>query len=161
MNSADAHIEYLADCPAVLETLAAWHHGEWAAMNPGDTLDKRCARLRAHLQKRAIPTTFVALTGQAPLGSASLVDCDLHSHSSVGPWLASVFVAPAQRHRGLGRQLVRRVVQEAADLGVPRLYLFTPDREQFYAHMGWVVHERTHYLDRPVVIMAIEPRAVC
>jgi N-acetylglutamate synthase-like GNAT family acetyltransferase len=56
---------------------------------------------------------------------------------------------------------VRRVVQEAADLGVPRLYLFTPDREQFYAHMGWVVHERTHYLDRPVVIMAIEPRAVC
>ena len=56
-------IEYLADHPDRLETLARWHHEEWHHLNPGDTVENRRARMRAHLAKRQIPTTFVALDG--------------------------------------------------------------------------------------------------
>jgi N-acetylglutamate synthase-like GNAT family acetyltransferase len=52
--------------------------------------------------------------------------------------------------------LVQRVMQEARGLGVPRLYLFTLDREKFYAGLGWRLCERAIYRDREIAIMAFE-----
>ena len=149
-------IEYLADHPDCLETLAQWHHEEWHQLNPGDTVEKRQTRMRAHLVKRQIPTTFVALDGDALLGSACLLADDMHQHRDLTPWLASVFVALEHRGAGVGTALVRRVAEEARALGVETLYLYTPDRERFYARMGWSVLERTEYMDVQVVIMSLE-----
>ena len=56
---------------------------------------------------------------------------------------------------GVGSALVRRVVEEARALGVKTLYLYTPDRERFYARTGWSVLERTEYMGVKVVIMSI------
>ena len=148
-------IEYLADHPDRLETLALWHHEEWHDLNPGDTVAQRRARMRAHLAKRQIPTTFVALDGDTLLGSACLLADDMHQHRDLTPWLASVFVAPEHRGGGVGRALVGRVVEEARALGVETLYLYTPDRERFYARMGWSALERTEYMGVKVVIMSI------
>ena len=69
------------------------------------------------------------------------------------PWLASVFVPAAHRQRGIGSALVRRAMEEAHSIGVPSLYLFTPDRERLYARIGWSVIERTVYRDLSVVVM--------
>ena len=71
------------------------------------------------------------------VGSASLLEHDLDSRPDLGPWLASLYVAPAHRHQGLGAALAERVVEEAARLGVPTLYLFTFDRAGYYARLGW------------------------
>ena len=60
-------IEYLVDYADLLETLARWHHGEWSHLNPGDTLEKRVVRMREHLGRRQIPTTFIALDGETLL----------------------------------------------------------------------------------------------
>ncbi len=152
----DMRIEYLADHPDCLEMLARWHHEEWHRLNPGDTVEKRQTRMGAHLGKRQIPTTFVALDGDALLGSACLLADDMHQHRDLTPWLASVFVALDRRGEGVGSALVRRVVEEARALGVETLYLYTPDRERFYARMGWSVLERTEYMDVQVVIMSLE-----
>ena len=148
-------IDYLADHPDHLETLALWHHEEWHHLNPGDTVEQRQARMRAHLAKRQIPTTFVALVGDTLLGSACLLADDMHQHCALTPWLASVFVAPEHRSGGVGGALVGRVVEEARALGVETLYLYTPDRERFYARMGWSALERTEYMGVKVVIMSI------
>ncbi len=151
----DMVIEYLADHSDCLETLAQWHHEEWRALNPGDTVEQRQSRMRAHLAKRQIPTTFVALDGGTLLGSACLLADDMHQHRDLTPWLASVFVAPKHRGGGVGSALVRRVVAEARALGVETLYLYTPDRESFYARTVWSVMERTEYMGTEVVIMSI------
>jgi len=148
-------IEYLADHSDRLETLALWHHEEWHHLNPGDTVENRRTRMRTHLAKRQIPTTFVALEGDTLLGSACLLADDMHQHRDLTPWLASVFVALEHRGGGVGSALVRRVVEEARTLGVETLYLYTPDRERFYAHTGWSVLERTEYMGVKVVIMSI------
>ena len=89
------------------------------------------------------------------LGSASLVAHDMDTRMDLSPWLARVYVTPEHRSRGVGTALVQRVLEETIELGVETLYLFTPDREEFYASLGWSVVERTEYRGQKVVIMAM------
>jgi len=68
-----------------------------------------------------------------------------------------VFVAEQYRRRGIGAELVRRIVAEAAKLNIPLLYLYTVHSERLYAALGWTLMERTSYLDHEVVIMTCTP----
>jgi N-acetylglutamate synthase-like GNAT family acetyltransferase len=69
--------------------------------------------------------------------------------------LASVYVASEHRRAGIGTALVRRVIREAETLDIPALHLFTPDKESFYARLGWSVIERPEYRGYPQVVMAL------
>lgn len=148
-------IEYLVDHPEYIPTLAQWHHAEWGSLNPGDSVERRIARLQSQKGHRQIPTTFIALQGKTLLGSASLIAHDMDTRMELSPWLASVYVAPEYRGRGAGSALVQRVVEEARALGVKPLYLFTTNKEGFYVRLGWSMLERTEYRGKPVVIMTI------
>jgi predicted N-acetyltransferase YhbS len=150
-------IHPLADRPEHIPTLANWHFAQWGELNPANDVAARAARFQTHLQTEAIPTTFVACDGAQLLGSASLVFHDLDIRPQYSPWLASVYVDSAQRSRGVGRALVQRVMQAAGELAVPTLYLFTLDREAFYASLGWETIERATYREKPIVIMRCAP----
>jgi predicted N-acetyltransferase YhbS len=130
-------IHYLADRPRHLPRLAAWQHRQWGHLDPGGTLDARIARLEGQLQRTAIPLALVAVDGDEPLGSASLVEHDLDHRPEWSPWLASVIVAPEHRRRGIGSALVERAMAEARAQGIATLYLFTPDQQRLYARLGW------------------------
>src|SRR5205823_1620404 len=124
-------IGYLADHQDFIPELAQWHHCEWAYLRPGDSVEARITRLRGYCGYRQIPTVVVAHTDGTLLGSAMLVTHDMDTRKEWSPWLAGVFVAPDQRRQGIGAAMVRRVIEEAAALGVQRLYLYTPSTEQF------------------------------
>jgi GNAT superfamily N-acetyltransferase len=147
-------IAYLADHPSYVPTLAAWHHVQWSYLDAGVSVEQRISRLEEH-GKRKVPTTLLAVSGGMLLGSASLIAHDMDTRMDLSPWLASVYVAQAYRRQGIGSALVRGVIQEAKDLGFAMLYLFTPDKERFYARMGWHVLERTVYRGYPETVMAI------
>jgi N-acetylglutamate synthase-like GNAT family acetyltransferase len=149
-------IQYLTDDPVMIQTLAQWHYQQWGFMNPGESVEKRIAELRTHLGSKQIPTTLVALSDNTLVGSASLIAHDMDTRMDLSPWLASVYVAPALRNRGIGSALVRRALEEAESLGVRTLYLFTPDKEAFYERLGWAYMESTVYRDEKVVIMAFD-----
>ena len=151
-------IEYLADRPEALPTLARWQHAEWGNLRPGDTIDARVARLKGQMGRDAVPLTVVALDGEEVLGSASLIAHDMETRPELTPWLASVFVGPEYRRRGIASQLVRRIMAEAARLEVPLLYLYTVHSEQLYAGLGWSFLERAPYREQEVVIMTCEPQ---
>jgi predicted N-acetyltransferase YhbS len=151
-------IGYLADRPEAIPTLARWHLAEWGRYSPRRTLETAQARLRGHLSRDAVPLTMLALEGDRPLGSAALVCQDMRTRPDLTPWLADVVVDPALRGRGIGSALVRRLVAKAAELGVERLYLYTPDQERLYARLGFQVLERVEYRGEEVVIMQIRPR---
>lgn len=146
-------IEYLADHPGTAPLLAAWHHDEWKALLPGWTLERALTELRSHTGRRQVPTTFVAVEGGRVVGSASLLAADLDGWEHLTPWVASVYVLPECRGRGLGRLLVARAVEEAGALGVPEVYLFTAGQEGYYARLGWSEFGRTKHHQREVVIM--------
>ena len=150
-------IEGIADHPELIETVAQWQWESWGNLEPGDSLAKRIAYLTEQAAHRdRIPTTFVALEEDEPLGSASLVAHDMDTHPELSPWLASVYVKPAARGRGVASALVRRVVQEAARLGYARLYLFTEDAHGLYKKIGWQAIATEQFQGLGVTIMAIE-----
>lgn len=151
-------LEYLADCPEALAGLAGWHHAQWGHLNPQRTLADRVAKFEKHLQRGAIPTTIVAWNEGDLLGSASLVECDLHQRSDLAPWLASVYVAPQYRGHGVGNALVARIEDEARALGVATLYLFTADREAFYARRGWQTFATDTLGEHAIVLMSLKLR---
>jgi N-acetylglutamate synthase-like GNAT family acetyltransferase len=150
-------IEYLADRPDTLPTLARWKHDEWGHLRPGDTVEKRQARLARMAKRDGIPLTVVALEDEEVLGCASLIEHDMETRMELTPWLAGVYVGEAYRRRGIGADLVRRIMSEAGRLKVPLLYLYTVHSERFYADLGWTLLERTSYLNHDVVIMTYTP----
>ena len=161
-----ATIEYLADHPHFAATLAIWHFEQWGrAGSPGylegDSVEQRLRLLREAANRRVIPTVFVALLDKQVVGSATLGASEMETRKDLTPWLKDVFVKPEFRRRAIASMLVRRAVQEAADIGVPEMYLFTTGswREGLYAGLGWKVIDRPLYRDRERVLMSIEPRS--
>ena len=149
-------IEYLADHPDYLPVLARWHYEAFKRLDPQATVEKYIAKLQHTLRRGEIPVTFVALSGNTLLGSASLFHRDMSTREELMPWLAAVYVAPEYRRQGVGSALVRWAVVEAKGIGVEKLYLYTPDKEHFYAQLAWSVLERTEYRGWKVVIMEID-----
>jgi len=142
----------LADAPAYLQTLAAWHHEEWRALNPGQTLEQRMQKMQAHLEGDFIPSTYLAVDGQL-LGSAAIVESDMDNRKDLSPWLASVYVDKQYRQQGIGSRLIRYIVDMAKHKEIKKLYLFTPDQEYFYQRLGWQVLEKTRYRGVEVTIL--------
>jgi len=149
-------LRYLARDPALVATIAGWHHETWAHLT-GRSHAERIREFDEQLESDRIPLTVVAFADGRPVGSASLLVEDMDTHPDWTPWLASVFVVPAFRRNGIGEQLCRRIVAEARRLSVPRLYLYTPDQAPFYARQGWRTLAQETYHSEAVTIMEIEP----
>ncbi len=151
-------IDYLENHPGHAATLAGWHHAEWKDLYADWTLSVATAELRDHATRKTLPTTLVLLDGEELLGSVSVVMEDapeLQSHGS--PWLASLYVVENARGQGLGQALVEAAVELAALNDVPKLHLFTPEHEAFYADLGWEAIADADLRGTPVTVMAIAP----
>lgn len=145
----------LQQVPHYLPTLAQWHHQQWSYLNPGQSLQQRREKMQAYLQASVVPSTLVATDNDKLLGSASLVVNDMDNHPEWMPWLASVFVLPEFRGRGLGSALVEAVMKLAADHGLSTLYLFTPDQMEFYRRLGWSIVTKENYRGHLVSVMQV------
>lgn len=84
----------------------------------------------------ALPTFVLAEHAGDVVGVAGLeVCCD-------NALLRSVAVAPEWRSRGLGRQLVTRVIADAEARGIRALYLLTTTAEHYFPSFGFARVER-------------------
>lgn len=136
-------IVYLCDHPALIPELAELNFKEWGHFKPHDTLEARTERMRKACGKGAVPTVVVAIEDSQLLGGALLIDSDLASRPDLTPWLAGVYVKAEHRGRGVASALVTRIVEEAAALGIPELYLYTDTSQSLYGRLGWDVVENT------------------
>jgi N-acetylglutamate synthase-like GNAT family acetyltransferase len=141
--------------PYHIPKLAEWHHCEWSYLNPDGNLEQRIEMMHEYLGENFIPSTFIAKTSEL-MGSAAIIDSDMDTRPDLGPWLASVFVAPAYRGKGVGRALVKHVMQAAQAAGIQELYLFTPDAEGFYQNLGWQIVAKENYRGHEVTIMVVK-----
>ncbi|MDD1620469.1 MAG: GNAT family N-acetyltransferase [Methylococcaceae bacterium] len=141
--------------PDHIPTLADWHHNEWAYLNPGGSLQKRIAKMQGYLGSELVPSTFIYKQDGVLAGSAAIVVSDMDSRPELTPWLASVFVAPEFRRQGIGSRLVEQVMTQARQAGIDRLYLFTPDRADFYQKLGWTPMAEEMYRGHSVTVMQV------
>lgn len=146
----------LSQEPQHIPVLAAWHHQEWAHLNPGGTLEKRIAKMQTYLDAGLVPSTYIYKQDDQLAGSAALIECDMDTRPELTPWLASVFVSLAFRRQGIGSALVRHVMLQAQSAGLPRMYLFTPDQADFYHKLGWQTLLQERYRGCWVTLMQVD-----
>ena len=143
----------LVERPDLAAQVAAWGFAEWSHLNPGQTPASRLAELREEMNVDRVPITFVALDDHDGLiGTAALIFDDLEGDPR-NPWLASVFVPPAHRKKGIASALVRTVEEAARRLGYSRLYLFTSTAPDLYAGLGWRALEWRDYRGEHIQVM--------
>jgi GNAT superfamily N-acetyltransferase len=147
-------IQALRDRPEFIGQVAALIHNEWPHEFEGISLQAWTEQFQT--LEGLDRTTFIAIEDSRLLGTACLDIEDLPERPDLSPWLASVYVIPKARSRGLGSQLVRAVEQEAWKQGVPRLHLHTTDRERFYAGQGWKTLEHLQAWNKNVTLMCKE-----
>jgi N-acetylglutamate synthase-like GNAT family acetyltransferase len=146
-------IEYLADYPAFVPTIATWQQAQFGYLTPTATLEDRTERLRRSLQTDALPMALIALSETGTLlGSAGILPTTI-THQHLTPWLSSVYVPGEHRGRGIASALSLRAVAEATKLGFERLYLSTPHSESLYARIGWKTFARIEHNGTPLTLM--------
>lgn len=130
-------IELLADHPDWISSIAKWHWNEWGHHDEDGSLEKWTEGLAGRTHRDRIPITFVAVEGDRPVGSATLVEHDMDTHKDLSPWLAGVFVLPQFRARGIASKLVHAAMAGARNLGVETLYLYSRSAVGLYEKLGW------------------------
>ena len=140
------------DSPHLI-TIATWQHEAWGHLNPSLDFEGRCDEVRGECGTGGVPRVFVAMNGDQPVGTASLIESDMTIRSELAPWLASVFVLPEWRGRGIASRLVQRVEEEAREAGIATFYLYTPDQQALYRRLGWQDCEELSYRGEAVTLM--------
>lgn len=140
--------------PEHIPQLAEWHHVEWAALNPGQTLQQRIDKMQKYLGDELVPSTYIVLDADTLVGSAALIEYDMDKPGWT-PWLASVYIRPEYRKQGIATRLIQHVMNTAGVAGVEKLFLFTPDQSDFYSKRGWSVVSQERYRNHDVTIMKV------
>lgn len=81
--------------------------------------------------REALSTFLVAESGGALVGVAGLEVC------CEAALLRSVAVVPAWRSKGLGRELITRIIANAESRGIHALYLLTTTAERYFPSFGF------------------------
>ena len=95
----------------------------------------------------------IAFAGNDPAGICLMVEEELEPLHDVSPWLASLFVAPEFRRRGIARLLITAIEHHARMRGVETLYLYTVDAEALYLKCGWQVLDRVIEHGKPLALL--------
>lgn len=151
-------IKYLCEYPRVIPELAQiWHDSIGQKWRPDVSIAQIEAKLHDHLNKDALPLTYVAFAGEEPIGMCTLTSND-GLKSKLMPWLSSVCVRPDYRKRGIGKLLTQMAKEKAHKMGFEKLYLFIFDPEiaNWYINDGWQKIEESAFQDKPVIIMEIK-----
>ncbi|KAB2655273.1 GNAT family N-acetyltransferase [Brucella tritici] len=125
----------LADRPDLIPVCAAWNHAEWGEFT-GSSLAQTAEAFSDISREDDGQVARVALWNGQPAGLALLIHSDLETHPHLKPWVASVFVAPDCRGKGIARSLVGAIEDAARELGYAEAYLYT-DKPDLYRRIGW------------------------
>lgn len=83
-----------------------------------------------------LPQTFVAFEQGEAVATVGLWRCDLMSRQDLFPWLASLYVKPAYRGRGIGKRLQEFILEYCKKQNYPKVYLYT-ELINYYEKSGW------------------------
>ena len=155
-------IEELTGLGHLASTLARWHHDEWGHLYDPAVWnhDVAVAEFEAMARPESTDRTWVAFdgpdrSGAGLLGSVSLLATDdLPGFDHLAPWLASLYVRPDARSRGVGGLLVDALLGAARAAGHEYVHLFTSGQEEYYAARGWIVVARVEAHGHPATVMA-------
>lgn len=143
----------LSERPDAVAVIAAWHFDEWSNLYPEQSLQDFESELESCVGAQPVPTTFIALVDNMPVGSISVLPRDMDIDEPWGPWLANFYVLPEYRSAGVGKRLIEALLAHCEANAIPQLYLFTPETRQYYERLGWQTIRSCEYHSETVDIM--------
>ena len=135
-----------------LINVLACYHAEAFGDSHGRTPTDRAKEMHEHALKgpgsSAVPMTLVALIENELAGSCRICEDDFDGvRPNLTPWLATLFVLPSHRGKGVGSALANKAAYEVKSSGCGDvLYLWACEREVamgMYRKLGWEVIEET------------------
>lgn len=141
--------------PQFVEACSRWDHTEWGGRT-GHNLNEARRLFQRAACEHGLPVTRVAIDGDRLVGMASLIPREGAAPTDRYPCLASVFVDPAYRRRGIAGLLIEAVAREARTRGKHRLCLFTSDQQTLYRRHGFETTGTIDYNGLAYTIMARE-----
>lgn len=134
-------IVLLANFPEYVEEVAQMINNEFVLNSTSKkTIDDVRAFFSSTYEKR-LPLTLIALEGDECIGTVSIFENDLKDRKKYKPWLASLYIKPIHRDKGVGHQLLTETIKVAKELDFPELYLKTADASSYYSNRGWTYVE--------------------
>lgn len=154
MPGGDFSISCLCEVPSYAPVLAAAHAREWAHLYAHWNESVALSDFKAERKDTDFPTTWVAHhPSHGPMGSVSLVKDDLPGYPDLNPWLASLYVFPDFRNRGLANLLIRAALDFLRQKKYPHAYLFTEDKVPFFSGFGFKTVCQTKAEEHEVSLM--------
>ena len=146
-------IDYLVKYKEYINTISEWLYNQWGYHYPEKTREDYLNGVKKRMNKKTVPTTFIAIENKKPVGTASLIEHDMDNHQHLTPWLADVYVKPEVRNQGIGTNLLSSVLTEAKDRAVGCVDLFTREAKNLYFKIGWEKLKTARYHGDIVDIM--------
>ena len=133
------------------DKICDWYYN-WLGIKNNESIEEIKCTFEHSLCKNKLPQTFVALIDGEPAGMYQLsMSDDLNSSPDLYPWLINVYVDEKFRGRNVARELMNTVKENAKELGLTELYLYTK-HIGLYEKFGWKFIEevKTFKDDSPV-----------
>src|SRR3990167_7521225 len=115
------NIYLIADRPKSIDLIAAWYQSQWGEKYPERTLSDWKETISV---SRLIPTTFVAIDESIepprPVGTVALHKKGMEDAEPDSVWLTALYVNEADRHRGIGTQLIQAAIAHAQRVGISK-----------------------------------------
>ena len=148
--------DFLQNHPAFIPQLATLCGREWAHLYEGWNVETATREFESQPTDGQLPLTIAAMEKEELLGTVSLISDDLPGFEQWNPWLASLFVLPQHRSKGVAAFLVRQAEEILIQNGIRRAYLFTESAQGLFFKLGWQPVEETFCHGHPVTIFKKE-----
>lgn len=149
-------VDYLAHHAASATTVAQWLFESFSHFEPGVSLLQYQQRMIERLNVEGSMVACVSLENGVLAGTASLIEDDgIASCADLSPWLADVYVSTSYRNGGHGEALTQFIIEHAKRCGHRHLYLYTADRQAFFASLGWQVLREVDHRGVRVSVMEL------
>ena len=121
----------------IINKICGWNYNWWEIKNNNSLEEVRCYFKHSLCKDNRLPQTFIALIKDDPVGMYQIsMSDDLVSRPDIYPWLVNVYVDEKRRGNGICRKLMNTVKENAKNIGLNELYLYTK-HVGFYEKFGW------------------------
>lgn len=124
----------------IFDKICDWYYNYWGIKNNESMEEVKCT-FSYSLNNKKLPQTFVALIDQVPVGMYQIaITDDLNSRPDIYPRLINVYVDEKHRGKGICKELMNSVYENAKNIGLTELYLYTK-HIGLYEKFGWEFQE--------------------
>ena len=121
----------------IFNKICEWNYNWWGVRNNNSLEEVKCYFKNSLCKDNRLPQTFIALINDEPVGMYQIsMSDDLVSRPDIYPWLVNVYVDEKRRGNGICRELMNTVKENAKNIGLNELYLYTK-HVGLYEKFGW------------------------